>query len=301
MLRTIAGAVLGALPPARRFVWRAGRAMYCLARGDAQPNNIRDNGEADVQAWVVRALPPGVTLRAFDIGANRGEWTLSLLATAKVAGRSAIKVDLFEPSPVTVVRLKSELAAAGAGDEVTVNQMAVSDRAGAVRMAVLNESGRTNSLHHDDAGGAPAGGWIDVQAVPVNDFCAAAGIGHLHIVKCDAEGHDLSVLRGAMELIGQGRIDVFQFEYNQRWVLSRTYLKDAFDLIAHRPYRIGIVRPGHVEFFDAWHTELERFFEANYVIVHERALAWFPSHTGGFDASNVYRIHTRQRAHDASS
>ncbi len=54
------------------------------------------------------------------------------------------------------------------------------------------------------------------------------------------------------------------------------------------PYRVARVRRDHIEVFDEWHPELERFFEGNYVVVHEPALAWFDARHGTFDAANTY-------------
>jgi ribonucleotide reductase alpha subunit len=37
-----------------------------------------------------------------------------------------------------------------------------------------------------------------------------------------------------------------------------------------------------------WHPEIERFFAANYALVHDRALGWFDVHRGIFDKANTY-------------
>jgi hypothetical protein len=70
---------LGAAPALRRWAWRAGRRLYCAARGEPRTNDIAANGEAYVQACVAAAVPIDTTLVAVDIGANRGAWSLSLL------------------------------------------------------------------------------------------------------------------------------------------------------------------------------------------------------------------------------
>ena len=92
----------------------------------------------------------------------------------------------------------------------------------------------------------------------------------------------------AKRLLQNSQIDVAQFEYNQLWIYSRSYLKDVFDLIDGLPYRLGRVCPGHVELFDSWHFELERFFEGNYVLIREPVLEWFEIRYGCFDNSNTY-------------
>ena len=62
----------------RRIVWRLGRKLYCTARGEGA-NQMDINGEAYVQERVLAAAKPGETLTVFDVGANLGEWTQSLI------------------------------------------------------------------------------------------------------------------------------------------------------------------------------------------------------------------------------
>jgi len=50
----------------------------------------------------------------------------------------------------------------------------------------------------------------------VDEYLAQAQIEHVVFVKSDTEGHDFNVLLGAVELFQQGRVDVWQFEYNHR-------------------------------------------------------------------------------------
>jgi FkbM family methyltransferase len=277
-------------PAVRRFTWRLGRRLYCAARGEPRENDIASNGEAYVQACVTRAVPLAATLRAVDIGANQGEWTLSLLRAIALerGAEGGFKIDLFEPTPTTAERLIQALSEAGAMPFTEIHKLAVSDRPGKVRLALMSATGGSNSLHFDHAAGAPPGGWIDVETDTLVNFCRLQALGHIHLAKCDAEGHDLAVLRGARELLCERRVDVFQFEYNHRWVFSRSFLKDVFELIDGLPYRVARIMPSHIEAFDGWHPELERYFEANYLIVRDDVLDWFDVREGRFDGSNTY-------------
>jgi FkbM family methyltransferase len=277
-------------PSVRRFTWRLGRRLYCAARGEPRENDIASNGEAYVQSCVARSVPLGSTLRALDIGANQGEWTLSLLR-AIVRARGAdgdFEIDLFEPTPMTADRLVQALSEAGVGPGVAIHRLAMSDCAGKVKLALMSATGGSNSLHFDPGAGAPPGGWIDVETDTLSNFCRRKAIDHIHLAKCDAEGHDLAVLRGARELLFERRIDVFQFEYNHRWVFSRSFLKDVFELIDGMPYRLARIMPAHIEAFDGWHPELERYFEANYLIVRDDVVDWFDMHEARFNGTNTY-------------
>jgi FkbM family methyltransferase len=276
-------------PRLRRLAWRSGRKLYSCARGEPSRNNIRVNGEAYVQACVVRALLPEHSLCIADIGANQGDWTLSLLhAMADYkATRNPHRIHLFEPVPATVERLRASLATADAKDWTAVHPLAVSDLPGTAPMGVMSATGGTNTLHAGHATGASVGAWIGVEKITLADFWAQQGIVRMHLVKSDTEGHDMCVLRGAKDLLSAGRIDVFQFEYNHRWVFSRYYLKDVFDLVAGLPYRVARIMPSHLEILPSWHPELERFFEANYLLIKNDALGWFDTRCARFDASNT--------------
>jgi FkbM family methyltransferase len=255
-------------------------------------NSVDANGEAYVQACVARAIPIDTTLIAVDIGANRGDWSLSLLRALppERRRRGNIQLDLFEPVPTTIERLRDALARDELGKKANVHQFAVSDRNGEESIAVMSDTGGTNTLHPENERAVPPGGWVQVETTTLCRFCDQQGIARIHIAKCDAEGHDLAVLRGARELLESGRIDVFQFEYNHRWVFSRSYLRDVFDLIDGLPFKVARIMPAHIEVLDHWHPELERYFEANYLIVNSRALGWFDARCGWFNESNVMEI-----------
>ena len=149
-----------------------------------------------------------------------------------------------------------------------IQEIALSDVAGQFDMAIMSEMGGTNSLHFDGSAETPPGGWLRIRTETLTNFCLNNGIVHVHLAKCDTEGNDSKVILGAYELLSRGAIDVLQFEYNHRWVFSRTFLKDVFDLIQELPYRIGKLEPHSVELYDGWHYELDRFFQTNYVLLH---------------------------------
>jgi hypothetical protein len=58
--------------------------------------------------------------------------------------------------------------------------------------------------------------------------------------------------------------------------------------VAGLPYCVARILPNSIEVLPAWHPELERFFEANYLLVHDRAICWFDARMGVFDVSNTY-------------
>jgi FkbM family methyltransferase len=222
----------------------------------------------------------------FEIGANIGEWSQSLLETALQFGLEQIQVQAFEPTLATFQTLQTNLARHPLGRQVHCTPMALSNQVGTTELFVVGENAGTNSLHQDSL--AKNSVKVQIATTTLDLFCQQNGIEQIHLVKCDTEGHDLYVLYGARGLIANERILVFQFEYNHRWVYSRHYLKDIFDFIKDTSYCIGKITPHGINLYSEWHPELDRFFEANYVIIHNSVLKWFNVHHGTFDAHNTY-------------
>ena len=78
-------------------------------------------------------------------------------------------------------------------------------------------------------------------------------------------------------MLGEGRVDYLQFEYNHRWIAFRSYLRDVFDLIKPFEYTLGKITPKGVEFYDKWDPDLEKFLEGNYLLCRNPHRSQLPS------------------------
>lgn len=276
-----------AIAPFRRTTWRLARRLYCVSRGEPQKHDIASDGEEYVQRCVLVATQNEHSINVADIGANRGDWSLSFLNAHAQFGDidSTVQLHLFEPEPNAHASLQGRFSAP-ASATTRLHLLALSDSEGSAKLArVAPQSGRNTLVPGADT---CAKDEVDVRTTTLSIFCRDHGIDHLQLVKTDTEGHDLAVMRGARDLLASGHIDVYQFEYNHTWVYARAFLRDVFELTAGLPYRIARLRPASIEILNAWHPELERFFHANYLLVREPALEWFDVHYGNFDERNTY-------------
>lgn len=274
----------------RRLAWRVGRRLYTSARGEQVKLDIETDGELYLMKQVIAQASAEAKLVAFDVGANEGEWSRAFF-DALPGGRrttSAVQIEAFEPVPTTRARLEATLAPLVTAGLARIHPVAMSDVAGRFDMAIMSATGGTNSLHFEGGAQQPPGGWASVETQTLDVFCSALGVSHIHLLKCDTEGHDSKVIAGARGMLSRGAVDVCQFEYNHRWVFSRSMLKDVFDLIAGTQYALGRLTPDGVEVFESWHMELERFFQSNYVLLSKRAQGWIKLRRGVFDGSNTY-------------
>lgn len=254
----------------RRSLVRIGRFLSNRARLDVL-NDMRTNGELLILDLSVAARDAGMEFVALDVGADVGEWT-SALENRLSAKCASSRIYAFEPVASTRLLLEKNLGQ-GAHASVTVVPAGLSNVAGAGLMFVVDDGAGTNSLH---AGDRPPNRTAEVVMDTVDRFCAQQKIDHVDLMKIDTEGHDFAVLEGSLGMLGRSAIDVVQFEYNHRWVFAHRFLRDVFAFLEPLHYRLGKVTPFGVEFYDAWHPELETVREGNYLACRDAIAGRFP-------------------------
>jgi FkbM family methyltransferase len=256
-------------PLLRRCVWRAGRKLYMWARKD-EPNEMATNGEFRLQRLIAENSDPSALFVAFDVGARIGDWSKSLMQHA--SNRLArFEIHAFEPSPESRQAIFDAHPLQITVGKLRVNALALSDDSQKLPFYVPHLLAGTSTLHPDTRVSYER--VFEIETTTADEYCRANSIHHIDLFKVDTEGNDLKVIRGALGLIRSGRIGVLQFEYNHRWIYSRSFLKDVFDLIQDTSYRLAKVCSDGLEVYTEWHPELERYFETNYALVHERLMA----------------------------
>lgn len=220
--------------------------------------DIRVNGESWVIAEMAKRYGQAGDIY-FDVGANRGEWSRTVLDEVPGA-----RLYAFEPVPQTCRNLERELAGGA-----VVTQVALSDEAGTASIRYCERASDVASMETlaDDG----TGDVLEIDRLRGEQFCEANGIDRVFFLKVDTEGHDLKVLRGFGPLIDRGGVDIIQFEYNYMSIYSRTLLRDYFDLLGDS-YRIGRLLPKRIEVFDYRFGD-ENFVQSNFIAVRRGLLA----------------------------
>jgi FkbM family methyltransferase len=148
---------------------------------------------------------------AYDIGASYGYVTAQL---ARLVGESG-RVHAFDPHPERVQSL--ERVRAGR-ESVTVHALALSDREGVAMLHIPVHEGVTYEEQASlDVRGVRRGAYhapIPVQAARL-DSLVGKSIEPPSFIKCDVEGHEDAVLRGAEETLRRHRPTVI-VEIEQR-------------------------------------------------------------------------------------
>lgn len=254
----------------RKNLVRFSRFLANEARFDST-NDMEENGERIVQQAVLCSSTqnPAVLI---DVGANLGIWSRAAVGNRRPEQKLAIHA--FEPCAETAENLKRNLASWGIADEITVNCVAASSESGVATFYSSGANEGINGLYPDQHRVIQSA--REVPKITLTEYCNQRKIGTVDLLKIDAEGHDIEVLLGAAKLLEARCVRVAQFEYNHRWISARRYLKDVFALVQPFGYTVGKITPRGVEFYDAWHYELETFREANYVAVQKELVPQFP-------------------------
>jgi FkbM family methyltransferase len=246
-----------------KFLFRAGSLDY--------PNSISANGEEMIQHAVLSRTEHSVII---DCGANTGQWSVSLLsAFDQLEHSSTLRLVCFEPSTYTHELLSNNLESVIRPDlTITVEKLALSSQSGETALSIVHPGAGVNSLV--EVPGTIVGAET-ITRTTLTNYAASNAIDHIDLLKIDAEGHDMDVMLGAMPLFIDHAIKVVQFEYNWRWIYSRHFLKDAFELLRPNGYEIFKITPLGLLAMAEYKTDFETFIEGNYI-------ACLPDYTGFF-------------------
>ncbi len=213
------------LPDARgksRVGWRLRRHMahdgawnldlrsgnrFSLPSGSMMSWVVAFTGEYDTapQRLLAQHIRPGTLV--LDIGASLGLWTVPLGRAAQAAGA---RVWAVEPHPSNHPWLRRNVELNGLQDTVAIHEIALGDRHGTVTMEIA-ERGGGNAAVSTGAGGT---------AVPLRRLDELAFPAPVSAMKLDVEGFELSVLRGARELIARDKPVIFG-EFSPEWLAAR--------------------------------------------------------------------------------
>jgi FkbM family methyltransferase len=237
-----------------QLLYTAARRIVSRHDGDNDVN-METNGE---HALLRRALPEAKV--AFDVGANVGDW-----AAAALAINPALELHAFEPSPTTF----ATLAARGLPASVRLVNAGLGAEDQELSLHVVADGHGNNSLYERRGVDLAAQRQERVRLLPLDRYCAEQSVERIDYLKIDVEGHEVSVLRGARELLRDGRIGLITFEYGGTYIDARSLLRDVWELVeatnpAYAFFKLHHDGPRRVE---RYRQTYETFQYSNWVIM----------------------------------
>ena len=251
-------------PPAARAVEGVRNlATYAMGAGTASLH-VTESGEAALLRQLA-AHRRGRAVTVIDVGAHTGEYAIC----ARAAFGPHAELHCFEPQPETFAMLERRL---DDDPRARPHRLALGAEAGVASLYGAASSSAFTSFY-DAAFGAPGHEVTRVDEVEVttlDEVVAELGLGRIDLLKVDVEGHELAVLRGASGLLADGSIEAVQFEFGERSLYARTFLRDFFELLGSE-FRFFRVTPFGLRSIE-WRPAAEVFVgEANYLAARRSA------------------------------
>jgi FkbM family methyltransferase len=188
-----------------------------------------------------------------DVGANRGEWTRSVLQSFPSANVFSLEI---LPSTFTLLQ-----GALGSEPRAKLFNIGLADRAGVVEVNASLDNDLLSGLRSKYS---PNFGCEIVEAAVVagDDFLAEQGIQTVDFIKIDVEGAEPLVLRGLEKTIEGKRVSVVQIEHGH----SEWQLKDYGRFFSDRGFVFGKVFPRYCD-FSRNYSEFRQAVVSNYVAI----------------------------------
>jgi FkbM family methyltransferase len=170
-----------------RFDPHGGNPGYALGTSDVEEQRV-----------LARYLRPGGVF--YDIGANKGFFSI---LGAHLVG-SGGSVCSFEPFPESAEAIRSN-AALNQMENVTVYQAAVTDRSGRGQLVLSGECVEFRLSTSRISTPSEGSEVIDVDVWSIDDLVEQPGVRPPDLVKIDAEGAEVEVIRGMQRVIREHR------------------------------------------------------------------------------------------------
>jgi len=234
-------------------------SLYGMNYGNG---DVRQSGETYATKYVKSKLSgQAKPYILFDVGANQGKYTTRLAGTF---ADTDFRIHAFEPSKQIFDVFNNNTKQLS---HITSHQFGFGSKQEHVvlhkRAALSGHASVYNRrLEHFDMA-------LDIkeeiELKTLDQFCAEQGIGHIHFLKMDVEGHEWHCLQGASGMIEKGAIDFIQFEFGGCNIDSRTFFQDFWYLLNDKYHFFRVLKDG-LQPIDAYNERLEIFKNINFLL-----------------------------------
>lgn len=221
-------------------------------------NSPQNSGERWVLEFCSRRMSEIPVV--FDVGANTGQWAklaLDILGTS---------IDYYGFEPITGAYERLQKNISEIYPEGKVFNFGFSDSL-CEKTIFYSAKGDVQATFHPDPELEPTLMRETVHLETIDSFISSSQIEKVDYLKIDAEGHEHSILKGACRSLNEGKIKFIQFEFGEKHIQSKTFLRDIFELLPqYSIYRVlqnGIAK---IEYS----PEKEIFIGTNYLCISKR-------------------------------
>ncbi|MBC6112157.1 FkbM family methyltransferase [Pedobacter fastidiosus] len=188
-----------------------------------------------------------------DVGTNMGYYTVWI---SKFIGQNG-QIHCFEPDSSNFKKLKQNAEINNLVKTAKLNNIALSDTNGFIPFT-LGLDGQ-NHINLDQSNKS-----VNVDTKKLDTYAEENNIEQISYAKIDVEGFEYSVLKGAVNLLNNKKIDIIQLEINNTVENSTNNVDDILHLLANHNYILSGYNTGEKKLFPITYTPSRE----NYFAVH---------------------------------
>ena len=232
----------------------------------ANPQWVTDDLLVSGESSAIQYLIPSGAI-VFDIGAQIGRWTQTVLAAVPNA-----QLYLFEPVQDNHQHLQKLITAKPPQATLRIEKLAVGRQREQRTFYNYHDSSEWGSLYRRSEGIEQQYGMTTpteslLETVSLDEYCGELNISKIDFLKIDTEGGELDILKGARGLLQSQKIGVIQFEYGGCWSDSNIKLETAFNWLNQLGYQLFKILPTGLLKLEKFTANLENYQWCNFLAV----------------------------------
>lgn len=200
----------------------------------------------------------------FDVGANKGQFLQLIFDNISV---SDFSVHCFEPGKETFKILKASFKP---DERIKLNNIGIGKEKGEAILYFNSAGSELASLSKRrlDHFGIEFNKSETIEINTIDNYCEENGVGHIHLLKLDIEGHELDALAGAKKMFDAKSIDIVTFEFGGCNIDTRTFFQDFWYFFNEINMKLFRITPsGYLFPIDSYKEIHEQFRTTNFVAV----------------------------------
>lgn len=198
----------------------------------------------------------------FDVGANVGEYSELLV---NKFGSSKYNLHLFEPQKNCFSDLENNFSK---NEQMNLNNFGLSSSNETATIYKNEDKSGLTSLYKRNLDFYNLKMDVEekISLKRADEYIESKNIKHIHLLKVDVEGHEISALKGFGKYLNGDFIDYIQLEYGGANLDSHSNLLDYYNLLLPLGFKITKVMPNFLELRE-YNPRMDNYVYSNYVAI----------------------------------